>query len=163
VSPLDIHSPHCEVRTGRTGTVAHVCDHGAIVRDASICGATKPCPVHGGEFPTEEDVPIDLRRQLLKAASEKQINYYWLCALYRKGATDARASLDPSSRWQSITSAPKDGTRADAEAMAARLRKLIANPAFADTRPVLEIRLETIETLLNGPSPPQIESSQEHK
>lgn len=46
---------------------------------------------------------------------------------------------------------PKRDLFAEAEAMRVRLQKLIANPAFADTRPVLEIRLETIEILLAGP------------
>lgn len=90
---FEIHSPHCEVPTGETGTVTTRCAHGAIIRDASICGATKPCPIHGGEFPDEADVPIDVRRELMKAAVHKQIDYYWLCAVYRKGRTDAEASL----------------------------------------------------------------------
>jgi hypothetical protein len=50
-----------------------------------------------------------------------------------------------------VVAADQRDIKAEAEAMAQRLRILIANPAFADTRPVLEIRLDTIETLLRGP------------
>ncbi len=110
MSLFDIHSPHCEAPTGRIGTVTTRCDHGAIIRDASICGATKPCPVHGGEFPTEDDVPIEIRRELLKAATDKAISYYWLCAVYRAGLALAPPPAERAPEWRSIESAPKDGT-----------------------------------------------------
>lgn len=53
------------------------------------CGAVL-CSAHGHEFPTESDVPIDLRRELMRASVAKGINYYWLCAIYRQGLIDQR-------------------------------------------------------------------------
>lgn len=44
-------------------------------------------------FDQENDVPLSLRRELLKAATAKAISYYWLCAIYRKGCTDAQDAL----------------------------------------------------------------------
>ncbi len=46
----------------------------------------------------------------------------------------------------------------EVEAMRQRLKKLIANPRFADTRGVLEIRLETLDELLKH-NPPLLRPS----
>jgi len=51
------------------------------------CGATM-CTHH--PFPTEEDVPLQIRRELLACASNKGISYYWLCAVYREGVRAER-------------------------------------------------------------------------
>ncbi len=37
------------------------------------------------------DVPSDLRRELMKCAIDKQIDYGWLCGLYRAGLIAGRA------------------------------------------------------------------------
>lgn len=102
---FDVHSPWCEVPTGKTGSVTTSCGQGAIVRDASICGAMKPCAVHGGEWPAEDDVPIEVRRELLKAATDKQISYYYLTAIYRKGRQATPAPSLASSREAIIAEA----------------------------------------------------------
>jgi hypothetical protein len=39
-------------------------------------------------FDQENDVPLVVRRELLRAATAAGISYYWLCAIYRKGRTD---------------------------------------------------------------------------
>lgn len=36
----------------------------------------------------DEDIPLEVRRELLKVAAHKSISYYYLCAIYRKGFED---------------------------------------------------------------------------
>lgn len=81
---FDLRDPWCQEPTGHIGTREMRCAHGIFIRDASVCGATKPCPRHGGEFPLQEDIPRQVKEELLKVASAKGISYYYLCAIYRK-------------------------------------------------------------------------------
>jgi hypothetical protein len=93
---FDVHSPQCDAPTGKTGRVRSQCSHGIIDRDASVCGAIKPCLLHGGEFPDENDVPIEVRRALMDASVASHVDYYWLCAIYRRGFTDGAAGPSPA-------------------------------------------------------------------
>lgn len=43
----------------------------------------------------DEDIPLDVRRELLKVASDKHLSYYYLCAIYRKGFTDTVQTVGP--------------------------------------------------------------------
>lgn len=37
---------------------------------------------------SEDDVPLPIRQELIHAAMQKQISYYYLCAIYRQGRLD---------------------------------------------------------------------------
>lgn len=38
------------------------------------------------------DLPIELRRELMQAATHKQLSYGWLCGIYRRGLVAGRAA-----------------------------------------------------------------------
>jgi hypothetical protein len=38
------------------------------------------------EMIQDADLPLEMRRELLAAATDKQISYEWLCNIYRRGA-----------------------------------------------------------------------------
>lgn len=68
------------------------------------CGVTAGCAAHGHQMPTEADVPLPLRRELLACATAKGISYYWLTAIYRQGRSDLARDVDPvlDAAWQDI-------------------------------------------------------------
>lgn len=47
----------------------------------------KDCPEHlfPHMYPSQGDVPLDVRRECSEASINKQINYYWLLNLWRRG------------------------------------------------------------------------------
>ena len=39
---------------------------------------------------SDKDIPLDLRRELMQCATDKQISYQWLCGIYRKAVSETR-------------------------------------------------------------------------
>ena len=44
---------------------------------------------HADGFDAENDVPMPLQRELLRASVHTGMSFYWLCAIYRQGRIDA--------------------------------------------------------------------------
>ena len=65
----------------------------------STCGSAI-CEHSERERTPNGDVPDALRNELLRVAADRHMSWYYLCAIYRQGVTDANA-------WTPIETAPK--------------------------------------------------------
>lgn len=67
--------------SARTVAVEAFVPASAYCRDDD-CGMLLPCARHPDQMRGDEDVPDDVKRTLMRAATAKSISYYWLVDVY---------------------------------------------------------------------------------